>query len=122
MGISIGLVGLGQFGCAFADLFKSHPLVDRIGLCDVQAERVQRYVEREDWRDKFNSRDAYDSLDAICESDLDALVIITQHWLHAPQCLQALESGKHVYSAVPIIWLVTWLGKKCRRLRILKVR
>ncbi|MCA1808970.1 MAG: hypothetical protein LC725_05920, partial [Lentisphaerae bacterium] len=35
--------------------------------------------------------------------DLDALVIITQPWLHAPQCLQAMQAGKHVYSAVPII-------------------
>ena len=35
--------------------------------------------------------------------DLDALVIITQPWLHAPQCVQGMESGKHVYSAVPII-------------------
>ena len=105
MGISLGLVGLGQFGCAFADLYKSHPLVDRIALCDAEPERVRQYAEREDWQDKFNPRDGYDSLDAICESDLDALVIITQHWLHAPQCLQALEAGKHVYSAVPIIVL-----------------
>jgi predicted dehydrogenase len=42
-------------------------------------------------------------LDDICRSDLDALVIITQPWLHAPQCVQAMEAGKHVYSAVPVI-------------------
>lgn len=34
MGISVGLVGLGDFGSAFAGLFKNHPLVDRVGLCD----------------------------------------------------------------------------------------
>jgi len=105
MGISIGLVGLGQFGTAFADLFRSHPLVDRIALCDAEPDRVRRFADRDDWRDKLSPRDVYDSLDAICQSDLDALVIITQPWLHAPQCLQALESGKHVYSAVPIIVL-----------------
>ena len=105
MGISIGLVGLGALGSAFADLFGSHPLVVRICLCDVESDRVQKFAGREDWQDKFDPCDAYDSLDAICESDLDALVIITQHWLHAPQCLQALESGKHVYSAVPIVVL-----------------
>ncbi len=103
MGISIGLVGLGSFGSAFANLFKRHPLVDRVGLCDTEPERVAAFANRADWKDKFNPRDAYESLDAICASDFDALVIITQHWLHAPQCLQALESGKHVYSAVPII-------------------
>ena len=103
MGVSVGLVGLGMFGSGFADLFKRHPLVDRVGLCDTESERVQAFAARADWRDKFNPRDAYASLDDICRADFDALVIITQHWLHAPQCLQALESGKHVCSAVPII-------------------
>ncbi|HNS48826.1 MAG TPA: Gfo/Idh/MocA family oxidoreductase [bacterium] len=102
MGISIGLVGLGSFGSAFAPLFKSHPRVDRIGLCDREPERVKKFADDPFFKDKFNVRDAYASLDEICRSDLDALVIITQPWLHAPQCLQAMESGKHVYSAVPI--------------------
>jgi len=102
MGISIGLVGLGAFGSGFADLFKKHPLVDRVGLCDTEPDRVKAFAEREDWRDKFNPQDAYSSLDEISKADFDALAIITQPWLHAPQCLKALESGKHVYSAVPI--------------------
>ncbi len=103
MGISIGLVGLGAFGGAFADLFKSHPLVSRVGLCDAEPDRIAKFAEDPFFRDKFNSRDAYSSLDEICKADFDALVIITQHWMHAPQCLQAMKSGKHVYSAVPVI-------------------
>ncbi|HUU96559.1 MAG TPA: Gfo/Idh/MocA family oxidoreductase, partial [Phycisphaerae bacterium] len=103
MGISIGLVGLGAFGSAFAELFKAHPLVDRVALCDREPSRVQAFAAKESWRDKFNPNDAYASLDDICRSDVDALVIITQHWLHAPQCVQALQAGKHVYSAVPLI-------------------
>lgn len=105
MGISIGIVGLGAFGSAFADLFKSHPLVERIALCDLEATRIAPFATAESWRDKFDPKDAYESLEAICASDLDALAVFTQPWLHAPQCIQALESGKHVYSAVPIIWL-----------------
>ncbi len=103
MGISIGLVGLGSFGSAFADLFKSHPDVSRIALCDREPERIAKFAEDPFFQDKFNTKDAYNSLDDICKADLDAIVIITQPWLHAPQCIQAMESGKHVYSAVPII-------------------
>lgn len=103
MGISLGLVGLGDFGSAFADLFMSHPLVDRIALCDREPERVRRFADKPSWRAKLNPDDCYRSLDDICASDLDALVIITQPWLHAPQAIQALEAGKHVYSAVPVI-------------------
>lgn len=102
MGISLGLVGLGSFGSAFAPLFKNHPAVDRIGLCDREADLVKKFADDPFYADKLNPRDCYNSLDEICKADFDALVIITQPWLHAPQCLQALQSGKHVYSAVPV--------------------
>ena len=103
MGISLGLVGLGSFGSSFAALFKAHPLVDRIALCDREPERVAKFAENPAFQDKFNPSDGYDSLEEICKTDLDALVIITQPWLHAAQAVQAMESGKHVYSAVPIV-------------------
>ena len=102
MGISVGLVGLGAFGSGFADLYNAHPLVDRIALCDRERERVEKFASKPSFQDKFSGSDAYESLDGICKADLDALVIITQPWLHGPQAIQAMESGKHVYSAVPI--------------------
>lgn len=105
MGISIGLVGLGAFGSEFAPLFKSHPLVDRIALCDREPDRIARFARNPSFASKFKPADAYGSLDEICKAKLDALVLITQPWLHAPQAIQAMESGKHVYSAVPVIWL-----------------
>ncbi len=105
MGISIGLVGLGAFGSEFAELFNRHPTVDRVALCDREPKRVAAFAKRESFRAKLDNSDLYDSLDDICKSDLDALVIITQPWLHAAQAVQAMESGKHVYSAVPVVWL-----------------
>ncbi len=103
MGISLGIAGLGAFGSTFAHLFKRHPLVDRIALCDREPERVKRFACDPSFQDKFVAADAYGSLDELCAADLDAVAIITQPWLHAPQALAALEAGKHVYSAVPII-------------------
>lgn len=43
----------------------------------------------------------FDSLDALLESDIDAVALFTQRWLHGPQAVKALRAGKHVYSAVP---------------------
>jgi predicted dehydrogenase len=103
MGISLGLVGLGSFGSEFAELFRSHPLVDRIALCDRERERMEVFARRESFQEKFDQSDAYESLDDILRTDLDALVIITQPWLHAEQAIKTMESGKHVYSAVPIV-------------------
>ena len=47
MSISIGLVGLGDFGTQFAELFTHHPLVSRIGLCDRVPERIKEFADRE---------------------------------------------------------------------------
>ncbi|MGI6496955.1 MAG: Gfo/Idh/MocA family oxidoreductase [Kiritimatiellia bacterium] len=103
MGISIGFVGLGGFGSAFVPLFKQHPLVDRIGLCDREPGPLERFGNDPFYADKLDrERDLYPALDDICKADFDALAIFTQPWLHAPQCIQALEHDKHVLSAVPI--------------------
>jgi len=99
----MGMVGLGSFGNAFVRLFTSHPLVDRIALCDREPERIKKFLDDPFFKGKLSPRDLYFSLEDICRADLDALVIITQPWLHAPQCIKAMEAGKHVYSAVPVI-------------------
>ena len=117
MQVSLGLVGLGQFGVAFADMFMNHPLVDRVALCDREPDRMERFARKELWQKKFSRSDMYGSLADILAADLDALVIITQPWLHAEQAVKAMEAGKHVYSAVPVVSLpdgdeiLDWCGK-----------
>ncbi|MFQ6130456.1 MAG: Gfo/Idh/MocA family protein [Armatimonadota bacterium] len=95
MSISVGIVGLGQFGTHFVKLFRDHPDVGRLALCDLRADRVAACAE------EFGIEEAYGSLDEACAADLDALAIITQPWHHAAHAIQALEAGKHVYCAVP---------------------
>jgi predicted dehydrogenase len=98
--VRVGLVGVGSFGHSFVRLFRDHPLVGRLALCDVDPDRLGRTAR------EFAIVDTCDSLDALCRrDDLDAVALFTQPWLHAPQAIQSLESGKHVYSAVPIISL-----------------
>ena len=95
MGIRIGICGTGAFANSFIPLFKAHPDVDHLVLCDLDAEKLREKSTR------FDVPDTYPSLDALCGSEVDAIAIITQHHLHGPQAVQALRSGKHVYSAVP---------------------
>lgn len=96
MGIALGLVGCGAFGSQFIRLAMNHPDVDRFALCDQNAEKLaQRAAEH-------GVSETYDSLDALCESDLDAVMCITQPWLHAAQAVQVMEAGKDVYTAVPM--------------------
>jgi predicted dehydrogenase len=89
------MVGVGAFARRFIPLFLAHPLVDDVALCDLDAAKLAGAAR------EYGVARTFPSLDALCRSDVDAAVIITQNWLHAPQAVQALRAGKHVYSAVP---------------------
>jgi len=95
MGIRVGIAGVGSFADCFVPLFKHHPDVENVVLCDLDAEKLSAKCA------KFDITDRCASLDALCAMDVDAIAIITQHHLHGPQAVQALNAGKHVYSAVP---------------------
>jgi predicted dehydrogenase len=95
MGIRVGMCGVGSFAGSFIPLFKHHPDVDDVILCDLDAEKLAANCE------KHEIAEHCPSLDDLCTMDADAIAIITQHHLHGPQAVQALEAGKHVYSAVP---------------------
>jgi predicted dehydrogenase len=95
MGIRVGVCGVGAFADCFIPLFRHHPSVENVVLCDLDAEKLAAKCV------KFGIAECCPSLDALCAMDLDAIAIITQHHLHGPQAVQALRAGKHVYSAVP---------------------
>jgi len=105
VGISIGIIGLGSFGSSFVELFNAHPLVERIALCDREPERVAAFSNRPSLQNKLAPRDLYSSFEEVCRSNLQALAIFTQPWLHASQAIRAMQAGKHVYSAVPVVSL-----------------
>ena len=90
------MVGCGSFAQSFIRLFQLHPYVDDIVLCDLGADKLAENAER------WGVSTTVTSLDDICaDSSIDAVALFTQNWLHAPQAVQALNAGKHVYSAVP---------------------
>ena len=95
MSIKLGICGVGSFADSFIPLFKAHPDVEQVVLCDIDSEKLAEKGK------KFDISDSSASLDDLCKSDVDAIAIITQHHLHGPQAVQALKAGKHVYSAVP---------------------
>jgi len=60
---------------------------------------------------KIGVERTFPSLDELCKTDVDAIAIFTQRWLHGPQAIQALKAGKHVYSAVPAAITLDDLGE-----------
>ena len=95
MGFKIGIVGCGRFASCFVPLFKAHPAVDEVVLCDTIRSRAEKYAKN------FGLDRVVDHFNDVLRSDVDAVAILTQRWMHAPMALKALRAGKHVYSAVP---------------------
>ena len=93
--MKLGIVGTGAFAQHFITLFKAHPGVEQVILCDLDPEKLKTNAE------KHELPDTSASLEALCQTDVDAVALFTQNWLHGPQAVQALGAGKHVYSAVP---------------------
>lgn len=108
MGLRLAVVGTGLWGRRLIPLFKVHPLVDEIALCDLDPDKLQAASQ------EFGIPKTYPSLDAVLESSVDAVVLVTQHWLHAPQAIRALQAGKHVYSSAPAGITVDELGTLVR--------
>ncbi|MBO5218200.1 MAG: Gfo/Idh/MocA family oxidoreductase [Clostridia bacterium] len=107
MKVRIGIVGLGSFSGSFVRLFKNHPDVEEMAICDLVPERVEAAAKN------FGITRTYTSLEDMLENgkDLNCIGIFTQRHLHAPMVLKALDAGKHVYSAVPIACTIEEIGQ-----------
>lgn len=95
MSFTIGICGAGGFASVFIPLFQAHPQVTDVRIAEVLPQRRVEQARR------FGLEHSYGSLEELCESDVDAIAIFSQRWMHGPQAVQALRAGKHVYSAVP---------------------
>ncbi|BCM88942.1 hypothetical protein IAD21_00784 [Abditibacteriota bacterium] len=93
--LKVCVVGAGRFSQCFVPLYRAHPLVGEVSLCEVLPERLDCEADRLRIERRFTS------FDDVLNSDVDAVAIFTQRWSHAPMALKALKAGKHVYSAVP---------------------
>ena len=105
MGLKVGVLGAGAFAGAFISLFQAHPAVEEVCIAEAFPERRAEQAAR------FGVARAFASLDDLLASDVDAVAIFTQRWLHGPQAVAALKAGKHVYSAVPAGITVDEIGE-----------
>jgi predicted dehydrogenase len=93
--IKLTVVGTGQFAQGFIPLFRVHPGVGEVSLCEVLPERLATESKR------HGISRCFSDFQEVLKSDVDAVAIFTQRWMHAPMALAALNAGKHVYCAVP---------------------
>lgn len=93
--LRIAVVGL-RFGAAFAHLYRLHPDVAEVVVCDPDAAVLAQVA-----RDLGGAR-TLPSLEAVlADPAIDGVHLCTPIPLHVPQALACLQAGKHVACAVP---------------------
>lgn len=95
--IKIAFIGCGQFCRGFVPLFKAHPAVDYVAVCDKFPERAA------DFKERYGADRIFDTFDdAIASDEINTIAIFTQRNIHGEMAIAALKAGKNVYSAVPM--------------------
>lgn len=93
--LTVAMIGCGRFASFFVPLFKAHPEVEKVYVCDILEERAKSYSK------KFDVPIIASFEAALASSEVNAIAIFTQRFAHGPMAISALKAGKHVYSSVP---------------------
>lgn len=92
----VAVIGCGAFSQRFIKLFKEHPNVDKVYVCDLISEKAEEFSKR------FGVEIIASFEDALLDKNVNCIANFTQRHLHGDITIRALKAGKHVYSAVPM--------------------
>jgi len=93
---TIALVGLG-FGAEFAPIYRDHPDVGALVLCDADPDVLNRVG------DQFGIEERYSTLeDVLAQDHIDAVHLVTALPEHGTQSIAVLSANKHCASTVPM--------------------
>jgi len=92
-------IGVGGMGASDMERIASHPSVDLVALCDVDAGRLEAAAAKapgarlyRDWRELL----------AVEPGAIDSVNVTTPDHMHAPIAMEALRAGLHVYCQKPL--------------------
>jgi predicted dehydrogenase len=92
-GICIGIIGTGSRGLGLAGILQQMKGVELVAFCDIIPANLEKAMQLAPKTAK-----AYiDYRKLLEDKKIDAVVIATPLYLHAPMSLDALDAGKHVY-------------------------
>ena len=94
--LTVAVIGCGAFAHRFIRLFKRHPHVEKVYVCDLIAEKAEAF-SKEFGVEKIESFEA-----ALADKNINCIANFTQRHLHGDITIRALSADKNVYSAVPM--------------------
>ena len=96
--LRIGIIGCGaQAQLAYIPALKKNHSCEIIALCDTDSRKLNLLSTRLDIKKRYNDFD-----DLRNDADIDAVIIATPNYLHAPMAIGAMEYGKDVLCEMPL--------------------
>ena len=94
--IRVAVVGL-RFGCGFPMIYRDHPDVEHVGICDTNEEVLEEcgnelHIER-----RHNNME-----EILVSNEYNAVHISTPPGNHADYSVKVLDSGKHCACTIPV--------------------
>ncbi|MBW3542886.1 MAG: Gfo/Idh/MocA family oxidoreductase [Planctomycetes bacterium] len=97
--LRLASVGVGGMGASDLSSLSSHPQVEVVGLCDIDAQRLAEAAAKHPGAETF--ADWRQMLDKLADR-IDAVNVATPDHTHAPAAMSAMQLGKHVYCQKPL--------------------
>jgi len=94
--IRIGIVGAGIWGTMHAKAYLQNPLVEIVGICDVDEGKAAQLANR------CNQPEVFTSLDEMLRLGLDGISVVTPDHAHTEVVLKAIARGVHVFVEKPL--------------------
>lgn len=95
-GLTVAVVGLG-FGAEFVPIYRDHPDVARVVICDADESVLGAVGDRSGVTERHRSLD-----EVLARPDIDAVHLVTALPHHGKQSIAVLSAGKHCASTVPM--------------------
>ncbi|OGG02150.1 MAG: hypothetical protein A3F83_02490 [Candidatus Glassbacteria bacterium RIFCSPLOWO2_12_FULL_58_11] len=106
--INVGVIGTGSRGCYLIDRMKNVPGVEITDVCDIYPPSLAEGLKQAGGK----ARTHKDHRKLLEMKEIDVAFVVTPLVYHVPQCLDALEAGKHIFCEKSMGYTV----KECDRL------
>ena len=94
--IKVALIGCGAISRTHIDSLKEIKMCEIKTVCDTDEKRATKAAK------ELGCEQTADYMEALSDPNIDAVHILTPHYLHAPMAIEALNAGKHVVLEKPV--------------------
>lgn len=100
--LRVGIIGVGRIADMHYQGYAKNPRAEVRAICDADHALLERRVT-----ERCVEKTYHDFEQLLEDADIDAVDVVTPHYLHAPMTIAALEAGKHVSVQKPMALTTT---------------